>query len=61
MEAALSVYSALRHRELFTFKRGELQDALDAKGASGQSFSVVDHLRWDMKQITAPKHFRPFS
>jgi integrase len=40
-----------RHRELSTFKRDELQDVLDAKVASGLSFSVVDHLRWDMKQI----------
>jgi integrase len=36
-------------RELSSFKRDELQDLLDSKG--GMSFSVVDHLRWDLKQI----------
>jgi integrase len=42
--------SAFRDRELSSFKRDELQDLLDAK-AAGLSFSVVDHLRWDMNQI----------
>ena len=37
-------------RELARFRRDELQDLLDLK-AKGLSFSVVDHLRWDMKQI----------
>jgi len=37
-------------RELSSFRRDELQDLLDLK-AKGLSFSVVDHLRWDMKQI----------
>lgn len=37
-------------RELGSFKRDELQDFLDAK-AEKLSFSVVDHLRWDAKQI----------
>jgi hypothetical protein len=37
--------------ELSSFRRDELQDLLDAKAHSGLSFSVVDHLRWDMKQI----------
>src|SRR5579872_3926089 len=37
--------------ELSGFRRDELQDLLDAKAHSGLSFSVVDHLRWDMKQI----------
>src|SRR5580658_10282231 len=37
-------------RELLSFRRDELQDLLDLK-AKGLSFSVVDHLRWDMKQI----------
>jgi hypothetical protein len=40
---------AFSSRELASFKRDELQDFLDSKG--GLSFSVVDHLRWDMKQI----------
>jgi hypothetical protein len=38
-----------RYRELSSFKRDELQDLPDAK--AGMSFSVVDHLRWDLKQI----------
>jgi integrase len=31
--------------------RDELQDFLDAKAASGLSFSLVDHLRWDLRAI----------
>ena len=42
--------SAFEERELATFKRDELQDLLDAK-ATALSFSVVDHLRWDLKQV----------
>jgi integrase len=38
-------------RELSSIKRDELQDLLDAKANGGLSFSVVDHLRWDAKQI----------
>ncbi|HEX4231155.1 MAG TPA: tyrosine-type recombinase/integrase [Bryobacteraceae bacterium] len=38
-------------RELASLKRDELQDLLDAKAAAGLSFSVVDHLRWDLKQV----------
>jgi hypothetical protein len=41
---------AYEDRKLGTFKRDELQDLLDAK-AKGLSFSMVDHLRWDLKQI----------
>ena len=37
-------------RGLTSFKRDELQDLLDRK-AKHLSFSVVDHLRWDIKQI----------
>ena len=37
-------------RELKSFRRDELQDLLDRK-AKSLSYSVVDHLRWDMKQI----------
>jgi integrase len=37
-------------RELASFRRDELQDLLDSK-ANVLSFSVVDHLRWDLKQI----------
>src|SRR5437879_3788443 len=38
-------------RALGTFTRTELQNFLDRKAASGLSFSTVDHLRWDLKQI----------
>jgi integrase len=41
---------AFGDRQLSSFKRDELQDLLDAKGLM-LSFSVVDHLRWDLKQI----------
>jgi integrase len=38
-------------RELSSLKRDELQDFLDEKAKGGLSFSVVDHLRWDAKQV----------
>ena len=37
--------------KLGSFTRDQLQDYLDRKAASGLSFSVVDHLRWDLKQV----------
>jgi integrase len=37
--------------KLGAFTRDLLQDYLDGKAASGLSFSVVDHLRWDLKQV----------
>lgn len=37
--------------KLGTFNRDQLQALLDEKAASGLSFSLVDHLRWDLKQI----------
>ena len=44
--------SVFKDRELAGFRRDELQDLLDLKAKrDGLSFSVVDHLRWDMKQI----------
>jgi integrase len=43
--------SAFREREVASFERDELQDLLDAKANAGLSFSVVDHLRWDLKSI----------
>lgn len=43
--------SAFPERELPSFKRDELQDLLDRKAKDGLSFSVVDHLRWDLKQV----------
>jgi hypothetical protein len=38
---------------LSSFRQGrdELQGLLDSKVASGYSYSVVAHLRWDLKQI----------
>ena len=38
-------------RTLKSLKAGELQDFLDRKSTAGLSFSTVDHLRWDLKQI----------
>jgi integrase len=35
----------------FARSREELQDFLDRKAAMGLSFSIVDHLRWDLKQL----------
>ncbi len=44
--------SVFKDRELLGFRRDELQDLLDLKAKrDGLSFSVVDHLRWDLKQI----------
>jgi hypothetical protein len=43
--------AAFNDRALTSFKRDELQDFLDSK--AGCSFSVVDHLRWDLRQIFA--------
>lgn len=40
-----------KDRELRSFRRDELQDLLDLKTSVPLSFSVVDHLRWDLKQI----------
>jgi integrase len=48
---SVHLVAAFRERELSSFKRDELQDVLDAKVKNDLSFSVVDHLRWDMKQI----------
>ena len=36
---------------LGAFNRDQLQDFLDGKAAAGLSFSTVDHLRWDLKQV----------
>jgi integrase len=38
-------------RALASFSRDELQQYLDRKAADGQSYSVVGHLRWDLRQI----------
>lgn len=41
---------AFRERDMASIRRDELQQLLDAKSKT-HSFSVVDHLRWDAKQI----------
>src|SRR5207249_10465419 len=43
------IVPAFGEREVRSLKREELQAFLDLK--SGLSFSTVDHLRWDLKQI----------
>ena len=49
---SVHLVTPFRDRELSGFRRDELQDLLDVKAKQdGLSFSVVDHLRWDMKQV----------
>ncbi len=43
--------SAYEERGLSTFHRDELQVFLDGKAAADLSYSVVAHLRWDLRQI----------
>jgi len=43
------IVTPLGHRELRKFTRDELQTILDSK--SSMSFSTVEHLRWDFRQI----------
>jgi len=43
------IVTPLGHREPRTFTRDELQTFLDSK--SSMSFSTVEHLRWDFRQI----------
>ena len=45
------VMPLLEDRELASFKRGELQDFLDSQATELRSYSVVAHLRWDLRQI----------
>jgi integrase len=45
------VMSVFSERPLSALHRGELQDFLDGKAAAKLSFSVVAHLRWDLRQI----------
>src|SRR6266849_6383978 len=47
---SVHLVASFGERELSSLKRDELQDLLDAK-ANRLSFSVVDHLRWDLKQV----------
>lgn len=46
----VQLLGAFRERELSSFRRDALQDFLDQR-AQTLSFSVVNHLRWDLKQI----------
>lgn len=48
---SIHLVEAFGARELTSFKRDELQALLDEKAHAGLSFSTVDHLRWDIKQI----------
>lgn len=48
---SIHLVESLGTRELNSFRRDELQDLLDGKVRAGLSFSTVDHLRWDLKQI----------
>jgi integrase len=43
------ILDELGERELRTFKRDQLQALLDSK--SSKSFSTVEHMRWDLRQI----------
>jgi integrase len=43
--------ASFKDRELSGIQRDELQDLLDERAKRGLSFSVVDHLRWDLRQI----------
>jgi len=44
------VVAQFGNRKVREFRRDDLQTFLDGKGAE-LSFSMVDHLRWDLKQI----------
>jgi len=43
--------AAFGSRELQSLRRQELQEFLESKAAIGLSFSIVDHLRWDLRSI----------
>ncbi len=43
--------SIFGEQPLGVFVRDDLQDFLDKKASEGLSFSTIDHLRWDLKQI----------
>jgi len=43
--------TSFKDRELSGIRRDELQDLPDDRAKRGLSFSVVDHLRWDLRQI----------
>ena len=43
--------AAVRGENAGKFRRDELQDLLDAKAHAGLSYSVIAHLRWDLRQV----------
>ncbi|HXE63912.1 MAG TPA: site-specific integrase [Bryobacteraceae bacterium] len=45
------LFPALADRRLSEVSRDDLQAILDEKATADLSFSVVDHLKWDLKQI----------
>ncbi len=45
------VVAELEGKELRLVRRDGLQDLLDRKAAAGLSFSVVGHIRWDLRHI----------
>jgi integrase len=45
------ILSELGSRTIGSFNREELQGVLDLKASKGLSHSVVNHLRWDLRQI----------
>lgn len=45
------IVASLGQSLVSNFRRDGLQSFLDEKCASGLSFSIVDHLRWDLNQI----------
>jgi hypothetical protein len=47
----IHLVDGLGSQELSAFRRDFLQDLLDVKTKADLSFSTVDHLRWDLKQI----------
>lgn len=49
---SIHLVADFKDRKLAGFTRDELQDLLDRKvEKEGLSFSTVDHLRWDLKQV----------
>jgi integrase len=45
------IKAAFGERRLRTIQRAELQEFLDQKADTGLSYSIVAHLRWDLRQI----------
>jgi hypothetical protein len=50
-QISFHLVSEFGKRAINGFSRYELQDFLDHKAKKGLSYSVVSHLRWDLKQI----------